>query len=81
VEHALLAQQPRQRARVHLADAGDAVPRQVVGKRFVGAPVGDHRADLAHDEGGDLRLVALDIFGVDARVADVRSVMQTICPR
>ena len=68
----LIAQMARQRARVHLADAGDAVAGQVVGQRLVGAPVGDDRAHLAHDEGGDLRAIAFHILGVDAGVAHVR---------
>ncbi len=71
-QHALLAQQARQRARVHLADARDAVACQVVGQRLVGAPVRHHGADLAHDESRHLRPVGLHVLGVDARVADMR---------
>ncbi len=72
VLHPFLAQQPRQRPRVDLADAGDAVPFKPGGQRRIGAPVGDHRADLAHDKRRDLRAVRLHILSVDAGIADVR---------
>jgi len=47
------------------------VTLQIVAQALVGPPVGDHRADLAHNKGGDLGTIALHILPVDAGVAHV----------
>ena len=69
VEDTLVTQAAGERTGIHLANAGDAVAFEIALERFVGAPVGDHRADLTHNKGSHLWAVALYIFGVDAGVA------------
>ncbi len=71
-QQALVAQVPRQRPRVHLHDAGDAVPLQVGVEGAVRAPVARLVAVLAHDHPGDPRLPGLVVARRHPVVADQR---------
>ena len=73
VLRAVIAQVPRELARVNFGDADDAVPSEVSVERFLRTVVGYDRAFFANDEACDLRLVvhALGIVVIDARVANL----------
>src|SRR5712692_741523 len=69
---AVIAQMPRERARVYALDAHDALLAHVVFDGHPAAPVGGIRAGLLHDEAIDPGPPRLDIFRVDPVVADER---------
>src|SRR5690606_17817818 len=68
---ATLAQDAGELAGVHARDRHDALGFQVVGQRLGGAEVGQQGGAVAHHQAGGMHAAGLDVFGVDAGIADV----------
>ena len=72
LHHAGGAELLGERAGVDAFDAGDTVLREPGAQVGGGAPVGDDRRKVAHDETGDVRAGGFEVVFVDAVVADLR---------
>src|SRR6266849_11131246 len=67
---AVIAQKPRERARVDALDPHDALLAHEIFDGDASAPVGGIRAGLFHDEAVDPGPLRLDVFRIDAVVPD-----------
>ena len=68
----MLADVQRERAGVDAVDAGDAIFAEVVVEALLAPPVARLR-EVADDEAGEEEPATLNVLGVDAVVADLRS--------
>src|SRR5262249_32772965 len=72
VHRSLVADLPREKARVDALDADDAVALEPGSERLSRSPVAGDAGELAHDEPREMRLRGLVVLVVDAVVPDQR---------